>query len=289
MLKLIHTRILLILLVFWLPVSHAADKFEYGLLWKIDDEVTEPSYLFGTMHSEDPRVTRLPWEVERALDNSRSLTLELLPDAQLLQAGMAMFFDDGRTLDKVAGRRLFDASVKAMAGYGIPKEMVQRMKPWAVFTTLSVPKPKTGIFLDMVLYQHAQKRGKQLHALETAGEQLSVFDDMPIADQLQLLEHTLNNYHTMDSQIEQLTRAYLDRDLVELQALGDDFVPVDDAAAERLMTSLVVDRNHRMLQRMQMQLSQGGAFIAVGALHLAGPDGLLQLLEEAGYNVSRVY
>lgn len=264
-------------------------RFEKGLLWEITRPGRPSNYIFGTMHSEDPRVMTLPARVQASFDDSNSLTLEILPGPELRGANKMMFFTDERTLASVAGERLFQEVVSAMEEYGLPAEVVVKMKPWAVFTTLSVPKPKTGIFLDVSLYHMALQKKMQTLALESVEEQLRIFDDLPMDEQVSLMEKSLQERHTISEQINTLTEAYIARDLKQLQEISDKFAPQDDPAARRFMQRLIGDRNLSMVKRMLPQLEQGSAFIAIGALHLPGRQGILALLAKKGYRVRVIY
>jgi uncharacterized protein YbaP (TraB family) len=155
--------------------------------------------------------------------------------------------------------------------------------------TLSIPKQESGEFLDLRLYNIASRRGMQTHALETYEEQLSVFDSISLADQKKMLAQTLAELDQLPVMFEKLRQAWLARDLVQLEKVGNEQLPDNNPAAKRLMDSLLDKRNHKMLQRMQPRLKEGRAFIAVGALHLAGQRGLLNLLSEQGYTVEAIY
>jgi uncharacterized protein YbaP (TraB family) len=265
-------------------------KFDKGILWQVDSPGGKTSYLFGTIHVDDPRITNLHPSINKAIARSRSMTLELVPDPQTLQASMSrMFFTNGQTLQQAVGDKLYQQAARAMAGRGMPPQMVATMKPWAVMMTLSVPKQESGEFLDLKLYNIATQRGMQTHALETYEEQLSVFDSMSLADQKKMLAQTLAELDQLPAQFEKLRRAWLARDLVQLEKVGNEQLPSNDPAGERLMNSLLDKRNQKMLQRMQPRLKEGKAFIAVGALHLAGDQGLLNLLEQQGYTVKAIY
>ena len=274
--------------VTFLPATEPS--FDKGILWRVESANGKSSYLLGTIHVDDPRITDLHPSIRKAIAGSRSMTLELIPDPQTLQASMTrMFFSDGQTLQQAIGASLYKQAVKAMAGHGMPPQMVTLMKPWAVMMTLSVPKQNSGEFLDLKLYNIATRRNLQTHALESYEEQLSVFDSMSLADQKKMLAHTLAELEAMPAQFEKLRRAWLARDLAELQKVSNEQMPANDPAAERLMEDLLDKRNHKMLQRMQPRLQEGRAFIAVGALHLPGEQGLLNLLEQRGYRVEAVY
>ena len=264
--------------------------YSKGILWQVDSTNGKSSYLFGTIHVDDPRITNLNPRVKKAIARSRSMTLELLPDPQTLQASMSrMFFTNGQTLQKAVGKKLYKKATAAMKGHGMPPSMVDIMKPWAVMMTLSVPKKNSGEFLDLKLYNIATRRGMKTHALETYEEQLSVFDNMSLTDQKKMLSHTLRDLHKLPAQFEKLRRAWLARDLAKLESISGKQLPENDPAAERMMTNLVDKRNQKMLQRMQVRLKEGKAFIAIGALHLPGEKGLLNLLEQQGYKVKAIY
>ena len=265
-------------------------KYRQGILWQIDSPQGKSSYLFGTIHVEDPRILNLPDKVRKVFTSCKSITLEIIPDDNAQQAAMgSMLFSDGRTLKQAVGVSTYTRAIKAMQTLGMPEHFVALMKPWAVSVMLSVPAPKTGVFLDKRLYLMARQRGMPAHAMETIDEQLAVFDSMPDTDQKKMLEQTLNQLSSLPSQFERLKRAYLSRDLERLEAISNEQLPKDDPATKQLMVKLLDKRNHKMLERMQPRLREGKAFIAVGALHLGGEQGLLPLLEKQGYKLKPVY
>ena len=77
--------------------------------------------------------------------------------------------------------------------------------------------------------------------------------------------------------------------LVALSHEFDAATPQEQKSAEAFLRRLIDDRNVHMIERMLPRLKQGAAFIAIGALHLPGEKGILQLLTERGYTVSVVY
>jgi uncharacterized protein len=163
------------------------------------------------------------------------------------------------------------------------------LKPWAVFAVLSMPQSDGGLILDMVLYQKATGQGKPASGLESAAEQLAVFEGLSLQDQTELLEMTLDNLPSQSQLFEQLIEAYAADDLKRLTEIARiDFEQSRSTSARRFMTRLNDDRNRRMVRRMIPYLEQGNTFIAVGALHLAGPGGILALLRQNGYTTEPV-
>lgn len=267
-----------------------SDKYARGLLWRIETDRAAPSYLFGTLHSDDPRVTALPNQVRDSFDRARSFTMEMVADdAALATMATFMFFHDGRTLPGVLGEALYAETRKVLAAEGLPQNGLERQKPWVIIVMLSTPRPRDGVFLDLALQARAQAQSKPIHGLETVAEQLSIFDDLPMADQIALLKDTLQLQPRTRALLEQITRAYLARDLARMMALADKHRPADARVYDALMKRLLTQRNVRMASRIRARLAEGNAFIAVGAAHLPGPDGLLNLLERAGYRVTSVY
>lgn len=267
-----------------------AGKFSKGLLWKIDGKYKRPSYILGTMHSEDHRIINFPPVIRDTFSRCDSLSLELVPDfLTITKTAKSVMYSDGRSLDKVVDRETYRRSIKALAAYGILEMAASLMKPWAVMLTLSMPKPKTGMFMDIKLYRIALTEKKKVHGLETVKEQVQVFESMPLDKQIVLLKETLDNHAMLPSIIEKMTLVYLHRDLQGLVYLSKKYAPKDKTLAKLLMIRLLEKRNKIMFQRMQPQLRDGNACIAVGALHLPGKTGLLQTLEHAGFKVSPVY
>ncbi len=288
----IYLRWMLFLVALLLPgIVFAAGEFSKGLLWKVESQSTQPVYLFGTMHSEDKRVTTLPAPVQKAFDSSSSVTLEVKLDMQVAFETLSrMMITDGSNLNTIIGDQLFAKSAALMIGYGMPEPVLNNLKPWAVFVTLSTPKIKTGLFLDKVLYDKAVSSGKNIYGLETVSEQLSIFDDMPVDDQIILLKDTIEYHSKLPGIFEEMTNIYLQRDLDGLVAFNEKHMKEGNArVTDALMERLLVDRNVRMVDRMTDQLKEGSAFIAVGALHLPGKKGILNLLQNKGHKISVVY
>jgi hypothetical protein len=277
----------------------AADKsgavrgqdFNHGLLWKIETPGVAPNYLFGTYHSNDPRITTLPCPVKEVFDRASSYTMEVITNgAGIVSMAEAMFFSDGKTLKDVLGDPLYQETLRAVgAGKTARGGDINHMKPWAVMMTLSAPREGRGLFLDMALQFEATHRSKPTYGLETMQEQIAVFNGMSLEDQVVLLRDAVQNVQLTQEAAEELTRAYLKRDLSALLALNEKFKPNDARVYADMMDRLLVRRNANMAERMRVRLKEGNAFVAVGALHLPGDTGLLRLLSAAGYQVTRVY
>jgi hypothetical protein len=268
-----------------------------GLLWQIDGAGPAPSYLFGTMHTADEEVTALAPPVLDALERAQSLSLEVImtPEAQM-SLGFAMMLSDGRTLEQVVGPDLFQRAVTAGRPYGFGQDQFRLFKPWAVMTLLSLPPSEVKRqaagekALDHRLQEAATQRGLALHGLEQIEEQIAMFNDMAEADQIAMLDATIAQSDQVEVMFEKMRGAYLDQnpalifEMMQAQQTG-----VDPGLVETFTERLLDARNERMAERMQPRLAEGGAFVAVGALHLPGEGGILKLLEGQGYQLTRLY
>ena len=270
------------------PLFHSQ---QIGVLWRIETPNAAPSYLLGTIHTDDPRITRLPVQVVQAFDSANSFSGEVLMDEQAMGVfGSYMFYSDDTDLATMLEPALYERVVQLLLKRGFNRETIRRAKPWTVVLTLSVPKTTSGVFLDQMLFQNARGAGKPVFGLESVEEQARYFDDLPLATQLTMLKDTIHHYDAYPRHYEQLINAYLQRDLNALERLGAKQMRLGDPTiADLFQQRFVVERNKLMLERMRPRLEEGNAFIAVGALHLPGQQGLLQLLHEQGYRVTSIY
>lgn len=282
----------LLLLLFLLLVTGGIQaQSENALLWRIETPQGAVSHLFGTIHSEDPRVLALPVPVRQAFAAARTLVLEMdLGREQAAEMGRAMILPAEKNLQQLLGDELYRQSVTAMAGRGYTEAVVNRLYPWAIVLTLNMPKAETGEFLDYVLYRQALERGMAVHGLEQMQEQLSVFTSLSLDEQISLLRDTLRELDHFAEQFERLLEAYLKRDLRALAELGEQSMQGSDPQLQqRFMAALLDERNRLMANRLLPLLQEGGVFAAVGALHLPGENGLLALLRQQGLRIAPVY
>jgi uncharacterized protein YbaP (TraB family) len=285
-----------VLLIVAAPAAARDLPYSQGRLWMIEVAGAAPSYLVGTMHSADPAIAT-PWPaLARVMNGVDSITIEMvMDDAVMATMGQAMILNDGRTLGGIAGPQRMARIEAAGARYGMPSEVLQQFRPWAVNMLFSLPpselqRQATGApMLDNVLRLHAEERGIALYGIESVAEQIALFADYREADQLALLDLTLEMQPRVDTIFNNLRKAWLAGDLNELYDLAMDMPATDSPElVDEFMGRLLQDRNHRMAERITGLLEQGNALIAVGALHLPGEEGVLALLEAQGHLVSPV-
>lgn len=262
-----------------------------GLLFELRHGEAPPSYLLGTMHSEDPRVLGVLEQVQPSLTGSRRLILEMVPDGPaMLAASLGMLLGDGQTLAELLPAELYAEVKAAAAEAALPEQAIRRLRPWAVAVMLALPEAGGGAFMDARLYHQALESGLPVSGLETPMEQLAVFDDMSPRLQQAFLRDAVRNRAQVEVQYERMVNAYLSRDLEALRQFAEtDSESLDPEVARWFDRQVLQSRNRRMFERLLQEFDRGQAFVAVGALHLAGEQGLLALLGRAGFSIRAVY
>lgn len=287
-------RILFALLALAFGANGAADeRFTKGVLWQVSKSGVARSHIYGTLHVADARLAELPRPVRKAFDDARSLTVEYVAGdygkERFLEAAM---FLDRQTLGEKIGAEDFGRVVEALKPVGLGREFVNKLKPWGVLLNLRNPRAGEGLSPDAQLYARARERRIPLYQMEGVEEQVFVFDEFPMESQVALLKHALAHGEELAAMAEQTLQAYLARDLAAIWRIQQDFTgrhPQIAAHHADLTKRVVFDRSVVMAFRMQRQVRKGGAFVALGVMHLYGPKGVLALLEQDGYRVKRVY
>lgn len=282
----------------------AAIRNGEGLLWRVETPGVAASHLFGTMHLTDARAAELPPPVRDVLAGARSVAVELTEamDPQgaaqlgqkLVQAAVDLSRDTLAFLADPPARR----EVEAILGeYGVAAEMAQRLRPWFLALMVAMPTcelARQGAGLPSVDKQVASGRppGAALVGLETPDEQVALLASMDEAIALLSLSTAPRYKDQRENIVATLVDLYLQRRMGALREVfveSDVLEPKDVDAYTAMETWLRIERDPRMAERSLPLLRQGGAFIAVGALHLPGEDGLVERFRRAGYTVTRVW
>ena len=274
-----------------------------GLLWKIEKPGLQPSYLFGTMHSTDPRLDRQMARVKPLVARSRTVAVEIgelvtpgLKDkasAEIAAAGVARSGNALEGLWPQSNRTLVEAALHVR---GIPADRAQRFETWFLIVALSSPQCERErralglISVDEKIGLAGAKAGKQPVGLEKLDDQIAVLRRIGgLNPSISLIEVARNGAQIANVR-ETMIQAYIHDRLGELTALSRLSEVLRDEApngqTSAFTRSLIDDRNLVMRDRSLPMLEKGGAFIAVGALHLPGDVGLVSLYRAAGYRVT---
>lgn len=266
-----------------------------SLLWEISGNgLKKPSYLYGTMHVTDPRVFQLTEPAVKAFTKADILALEL----QLDGTDMVAMFDYLFIPEDSAGlrERLPEAQYTFLeevmkTQLGTPLAFMDRFMPIFLGVMLEeapafAPALGSGeLPLDAFLALVGEQQGKRVVGLESIEEQAGIFTSFTLAEQDSYLVQAARviTFHSdsIVAAFQQMIDAYVRGDLDALMAelAGDAFV-------EELKDELLTQRNRRMVARLlPLMQNKQQVFVGVGAAHLLGKDGLVELLQTKGYTV----
>lgn len=256
-------------------------------LWKV--EGPRPSWLFGTVHSDDPIVASLPDSVTAALDGSRSFHPEVEISPELGPTAVAQMFQlDTPDLSTRLAPALWRRVQQAGATLGLPEELLQRLTPgFAALLFSAPPNTEVSATVDGQLHDRAVAHGLAVAALETIDEQLSLFAKLTDAQAVAALTDALDEADAGRPQEKKLLAAYASGDERAVTAIVEAEFAVSPAARS-LAEPLLYRRNQVMADRLVPLLPAGGAFVAIGAAHLTGPRSVIELLRARGWKITRV-
>lgn len=277
-----------------------------GLFWKIEKTGQAASWLYGTMHVTDPRIANLPDSVNQAIDNADTVVIETLDllDPQKAQTAILMnpdltTFTDGNTLTSqmsAEDKAFVEAELNAR---GISPKLVSRMKPWMIMSLVAASaceearKASGKEILDFKIINRAKDQNKNLDGLETITEQLSAMASLPIDFQINGLVETLRLGDKLSDITETMMQLYISEEIALItpalkavaKQLGEE--EMDEADFGAFEAKIILARNYLMAERAEPILKTGNAFIAVGAMHLPGDEGVIELLRKKGYDITR--
>lgn len=266
--------------------------FKSAVLWKVITPRKKTNYLFGTIHSQDYSVSKIPSDVNFALTKSKKLILEIIPnnEANLIYIN-EMYFKNGKRLDNLLEKSLFMKFVEQAKKYNLSdKELknIKYMKPWAAFNLIGRPKPTRAPTLESNLLKFAKKEMMEIDSLENMDDIISSLEKLSIEDQLNILRDTVCNRDSITNDIKMLIDFYIKRDAISILNLTNK-KHANESIYHRYMQEMLHNRNIKMLKKIYREFEKGDVFVAVGILHLISKHGLLEKLYNQGYIIEEIY
>jgi uncharacterized protein YbaP (TraB family) len=277
--------ILLIVFVFIVFKAETNDNnLENQLLWKISGNgLTEESYLFGTIHAICFEEFQLPSEIREVISKSRRLTLEINLD----NPGMVQVMQNSMLLEgnQTISSHLDEADYLKIAAFmkdsiGMDFRMIERIKP-IFLQSLILPK-MLGCMpasVESVLMAMAKEGDLEIDGLETLEEQMAVLTNIDFATQVSFLVETVNDFEKAKGELRSLIELYKEQNI---QALYD---LINKSELQAFESALLDSRNENWIPIMTEMAKDKSTLFAVGAGHLAGSKGVINLLRGAGYTV----
>jgi uncharacterized protein len=270
----------------------AAEGLASSLLWEISGNgLEQPSYLFGTIHiigKDDYFWTDV---MEEKFQTTKTLVLEIdMKNPTLMAFSMLkdMRMKDGMTLRKLLTEEEY-ARVEAhfTQKMGMSLGMFNNVKP--IFTSMMLAENGTTsggtVSYEMQLIDKAKAKKMKTGGLETASYQISMFDSIPYEDQAKmLLDAVEGKGDSGEEMFDEMVSRYKAQDLEGLYKLiagSEDLGEFEDM--------LLITRNKNWIPKIAEYAAKQPTFIAVGAGHLPGKQGVIRLLQAAGYTLKPIH
>jgi uncharacterized protein YbaP (TraB family) len=270
--------------------SQTNEPLGKGLLWEISGNgLKKKSYLFGTIHIIPAKDFYFPKHYTKAVKSTERLVMEIdMTDimGQLEVLKMAQM-PDGKELKDFYDEATYQEITNICRdSFGININLFKTMKPIFIQQQLST----TDIFgsdsksYEMELMKMGLAMDKSFGGLETAKEQMAILDSITLQEQADMLLESVRNIDHDDTEMKRLLGFYKDQNLDSLNSLfnKEDF---DLAGHEN---SLIGNRNRKWIAKMEEYMKMQPTFFAVGAGHLGGDQGVINLLRKKGYTVKAV-
>lgn len=267
--------------------SQGNSKSNKSLLWRISGkQMAQPSYLFGTIHiiCADDYIWTAP--MQNSFDKTNELCLEMdMDDPNLLmEIGQGLINTSGRELRDYFTAEDYELLSKYVKdSVGMDLSGFQQMKPAGIFLLLA---GRSSDCVQVISYENrmmelAQKNAKEVTGLETAQEQLDLFDNLPADSVAKDIIETIKGGDEQTETLKKLTTAYKQQDIAKLYELIKESKDLD-------LGGFLDTRNEKWVPRMIQRMDQRSVFFAVGAGHLWGDAGVIHLLRKEGYTVEPV-
>lgn len=270
-------------------VKESGDEKEVSstLLWKVEGPEIKTSYLFGTIHMLPQKDFELKEKVSTAFDKAEQLVLELDMDEPGLQMEMMQMapMKDGSTLKKLMTEteyKQLDTVLTKSVGAGV--QMFDNMKPFIV-SSMIIPSLMggqiasfEGTFIGM-----AKEKKIEILGLETVARQMSMFDEIPYKDQVEDMIEMINEKEKTQNLFNEMLTLYKNEDFEGLYKMTGEYV--DNAEELGLMLD---SRNKEWIPRIGELAKDKTTFFGVGAGHLGGENGVINLLKKAGYTLTPI-
>lgn len=267
-----------------------AQNGEYqGRLWSITGNgAADTSYLYGTIHIMDEKAYRFPDGTMEAFRSSEAYVMELNMDSvnqfRLMQL---MMMEDSTTLEDL----LSDSAYADLTSYlndslGTPLGPLGRLHPMVLMGRIQMQSfdQDSAHPLDLYFHMKAKEMGKPTVGLESVEEQVEAFQSIPYeAAAQQLVELAREGHKEEEGRMRELLNVYVEGNLDKLLGLSRE-----QKISEDFEEIFLTERNQRMAERATSQIREQSSFIAIGAAHLPGEEGMIELLRAKGFKVESI-
>lgn len=261
-----------------------------ALLWKIEGKkVKKDSYIFGTVHLIYKEKFYFPDQLTNLVKNSDQVVLEI-GNVNQMEVMQHLLLEKGTIFDFFTPEQADSILVWATAKLEMEPEQFKmafsKMKPFALVQIASQKEIITEIeSYDLTIQAIANGQKIPVIGLETVAQQIALFDNMDSLQQREMVMDVVRDQETDTSSFDTLFEYYLKQNVDEMY----QYIVNEGGSMMESSEELLDKRNHNWIPQIEALIKKKKTFIAVGAGHLGGKEGVLRLLEKQGYILTPVH
>jgi uncharacterized protein len=293
--RILETFFIFVCLVIPLSLRSAIAENQKNFLWKVRSETTTV-YLLGSIHFMKKEEYPLDKKIEDAFEASHVLAVEAnvndvskIDMKKLLETAI---YTGSDTLENHISKETYELLKKEFEGLGLPVLIIDKQKPWILALTLTSLEldrlgydPAYGIDMHFLLEASGKKKIKELESIDYQISLLSGFSDK---DQEAFLLYTLKDLNSLDKEVDNLIRTWKAGDAKGMESLLVKSIQEDQALTD-VYEKILYERNRDMVSKIEGFLKTAETyFVIIGAGHLVGDRGIIELLRKKGYLIEQM-
>lgn len=266
-------------------------KPKQNLLWEISSPLTnEKSYLFGTIHLIEKEFFQFPDFLKEKINQSTNIIFETpYPNSTNIRSLMLIPNNENifSYLNENEKNKILIWSAKNLKmdenefleNYG-------NFKPFVLFQTITqLPFLDKSVSYEQEIYKIVKNSSKKIEGLETVEEQIELLDKIPLEIQKKQLFFAIDSTIMNQKILREMQLAYKQQDLQKIE----HWIDIESKRSDFSIDDFIFKRNKKWLTKIVSKINTNSTFIAVGAGHLSGEDGLINLLKKEGFKLKSIY
>ncbi len=264
------------------------------ILWKVSQN-GHYAYILGSVHFLKKENYPLPQKLYDAFEDCETLVLEAdLDSLKMPQTAMKMMqismLPENKSFKDVVPEETYETVAAHLQKLGLSMQLFARSKPWFIALTITAMEAqKMGLDANLGLDAHfaarAKAQGMALTGLEPIAFQMNLFDQLPLKTQIEFLHKTMEDSQKAEKMMDEMLTAWENGEDQQLQSLLSDGFE----GFPKLYDKLLIARNKNWVPQIEKMITSGKThFIVVGAGHLVGDQGVIDLLQKRGFEIDKL-
>ena len=286
--SIILSIILLILIVLAFSFKK---KPKQNLLWEISSPLTkEKSYLFGTIHLIEKEFFQFPDFLKDKINQSTNIIFET-PYPNSTNIRSLMLIPNNENIfsylnENEKNKILIWSAENLKMDENEFLENYGNFKPFVLFQTITqLPFLDKSVSYEQEIYKIVKNSSKKIEGLETVEEQIELLDKIPLEIQKRQLFFAIDSTIMNQKILREMQLAYKQQDLQKIE----HWIDIESKRSDFSIDDFIFKRNKKWLTKIVSKINTNSTFIAVGAGHLSGEEGLINLLKKEGFKLKSIY